>query len=106
MGVPALANQMKTLRAIAALVALEARIADVAGQEQPDPRQGDAGLRRKTSNDGLQYILQIALGGYGDGKTQKAVIFHQRPARLYSSNRSTRLKRARSKSPGRSCGND
>src|SRR5258705_6660223 len=43
-GSPGARDQMKTLRAIAALVALEARIADVAGQEQPDPRQGDAGL--------------------------------------------------------------
>jgi hypothetical protein len=68
---------MKTLCAIVALVAHEARIADVAGLEQPDPRQGDAGVRRKTSNDGLQYVLQIALRRHGDGKTQKPVIFHQ-----------------------------
>jgi len=74
---PGARDQMKTPRAIAALVALEAGIADVAGQEQPDPRQGDTGLRRKASNDGLQHVLQIALRRHGHCETQKPVIFHQ-----------------------------
>src|SRR5262249_26960705 len=54
---------------------------DVAGQEQPDPRQSDAGVRRQTLNDGLQHTLNIALGCYGNRETQKPVCIHSNPQR-------------------------
>jgi hypothetical protein len=61
---------METLRAIAALGAHEAGVADVARQEQPDACQGDAWLQRQTLNDGLEYATETALGGYVESEAQ------------------------------------
>src|SRR5215831_15502509 len=63
-------DQMKALRAIAALLAKKAFIADVTGAVLPDSRQGNAGLRGESLNDGLQHALNIALGCYGNGETE------------------------------------
>src|SRR5262249_59379345 len=76
-GSPGARDQMKTLRTIAAHVAHEAGIADVAGQIQPDPRQGDARVRRETLNDGLQYAFDGLLGGDGDCKAQEPFGIHE-----------------------------
>jgi len=61
---------METPRAVPAMIPQEARIADVAGCVLPDPRQGDARLRREALDDGLEYALEIAFGRHCDREAQ------------------------------------
>jgi hypothetical protein len=59
---------MKTLRLVGAVGSAKATIADVAGREQPDPRQCHSGLCSQTLNDGIHNICGGALASHGSGK--------------------------------------
>ena len=76
-GSPGSRHQMQTFRSIAALVAQEAGIANVAGRPKPNPRQGDSRVGSEALNDRLQYTLGVSLGSHVDGEAEESVSFHE-----------------------------